>query len=71
MYINYRCKKISNYLQYDFLGEIYASGAERVGRYKFPQLKATKTLPSGDIISFNYMLSSLNLDKSWFHFYRF
>lgn len=56
-----------DYLQYDFLGEIYASDAERVGRYGFPKLKASAVLPNSPALSFNYLLSSRMPENYWFH----
>ena len=62
-----RKKKHNKYLQYDFLGELYASDSIKVGKYRFPKLRETRILPDGDIKSFNYMLSSVDLGKSWYH----
>lgn len=56
-----------DYLQYDFLGEIYASGANRVGKYGFPQLQKEKLIPEGPAASFNYLLSSKNPWDWWYH----
>lgn len=53
--------------QYDFLGEIYAAGAKKVGKYGFPQLQAEQWIPEEKIISFNYLLSEENPENWWYH----
>ena len=50
-----------------FLGEIYAGGAKKVGKYKFPELKEIQLVPNGQVKSFNYMLSTECLNEYWFH----
>ncbi len=56
-----------DYLQYDFLGEVYADGAERVGKYGFPQMQEEKLIPDGSVTSFNYLLSSEKPENWWYH----
>jgi len=54
-------------LQYDFLGDIYAPNANKVGRYGFPQLQPAAVLPKGDVRGFNYLLSLDNPENYWIH----
>lgn len=62
-YLRDRDKQI---LQYDLMGEIYAEGADRVGKYGFPQLRQEKWIPT-QTKSFNYMLSLENPSEWWIH----
>lgn len=61
---NYRKKE---FFQYDLLGEIYAGGSERVGRYGFPQLAEENYVPTQQVRPFNYMMSLEEPDKWWIH----
>lgn len=56
-----------DYLQYDLLGEIYAAGAERTGRYGFPKLREEKLIPEEPVASFNYLLSAKHPEEWWYH----
>jgi hypothetical protein len=56
-----------NNLQYDILGELYANDAIRVGKYGFPQLQKENVIPDGEVRSFNYLLSTDNLEDYWIH----
>lgn len=66
MTIQCKCRNLDNF-QYDFYGEIYAAGAERVGKYGFPRLQEEKLIPEGPVISFNYLLSAENPGDWWYH----
>ena len=66
MTTQYRSRNL-DYFQYDLLGEIYAAGAERVGKYGFPQLQEEKLIPDGSVVGFNYLLSAENPGKCWYH----
>ena len=56
-----------DYFQYDFLGEIYAGTAERVGKYGFPQVRAEQLIPEDPSNSFNFMLSDSMPENCWYH----
>jgi len=53
--------------QYDFYGEFYAGTATKVGEYGFPQLAEEKHIPTKQVRSFNYLLSTKNLSDYWMH----
>lgn len=53
--------------QYDFLGDIYAGDADRVGKYGFPQLAEEDYIPTQQVKPFNYMLSLDEPEKWWIH----
>lgn len=55
------------YFQYDFFGEIYAAGAERVGKHGFPQLQEEKWIPEEPVASYNYLHSEEHPENSWYH----
>ena len=61
-----KCRK-KEFFQYDFLGEIYAGNAERVGKYGFPQLEAEEHIPTQQVRPFNYMMSLKEPEKWWIH----
>lgn len=53
--------------QYDLYGEIYAGTAVKVGKYGFPQLAKENYIPTKNVKSFNYLLSTKNLNNYWMH----
>ncbi|MDO5139045.1 MAG: DUF4417 domain-containing protein [Oscillospiraceae bacterium] len=53
------------FLQYDLLGKIYASDAELVGKYGFPQLEEVKALPTEETCTFNHLLSLSDPKDIW------
>lgn len=57
----------SKSVQYDFLSELLAEKAERVGKYGFPQLKAQRYIPEGIPLPINYLKSSNERKQYWFH----
>lgn len=64
-------RKINNnpktYFQYDFLGNLYAGDAEKVGKYGFPQLREENWVPTKNVRPFNYLLSMDNPGDWWIH----
>ena len=56
-----------DFFQYDLLGEVYAGGAVRVGKYGFPQLAEEAYIPTKQVKPFNYLLSTHNLSDYWMH----
>ena len=53
--------------QYDLYGEIYAGTAVKVGKYGFHQLAKENYIPTKNVKSFNYLLSTKNLNNYWMH----
>lgn len=62
VYIRGRNKGI---LQYDLLGKIYASDAQLVGKYGFPQLEECRLLPIGKSCTFNQLLTLPEPQDYW------
>lgn len=60
-------KESQTHFQYDFWGEMYAGDADKVGKYGFPQLKKENWIPTEEVKSFNYLLSTQNPNEFWFH----
>lgn len=60
-------KYLIDNFQYDLFGEIYASDATKVGYYGFPKLKPVTIIPTGQVRSFNYLLSTSDRNNYWFH----
>lgn len=63
---NRRCRDMDCF-QYDLYGEMYAGTAVKVGKYGFPQLAEESYIPTRPVKTFNYMLSTKNLDEYWMH----
>jgi len=57
----------SYYFQYSLLGEIYAYGAKKVGKFNFPEIKPVNIIPDAPVLSINYLLSCSNIENYWFH----
>ena len=57
----------NRYVQYDFISDIIAADAIRVGKYGFPQLEQQEYIPTGDILPINYLKSSKHRSSQWFH----
>ena len=63
-----RCKRThTDTVQYDLFSEFLAEDAVRVGKYGFPQLDAQEYLPEGEPLPINYLLSTSDRTKYWFH----
>lgn len=61
--IEYRNESV----QFDLLGEMLIGNAPRVGHYGFPQLKQENFIPTDRVKSFNYLLSTPDIENWWFH----
>lgn len=60
-------KEHKKVVQYDLLSEILAEGAQRVGKYGFPQLEQQEYIPEENPLPINYLLSSTDRSSHWFH----
>ena len=56
-----------NLLQTDFICDLLAGRAPKVGRYGFPLLARETYIPTTPVLPFNYMLSAKNNDSYWYH----
>lgn len=54
------------FLQTSFICDFIAGDAQKVGKFKFPQLRQTNYVPDAEVLPFNY-LHSTNPRDFWYH----
>lgn len=56
-------------IQYDLFGQMLAGDATLVGKHNFPQIYPTTAVPNENSLPFNYITSTQDIEKQWFHFF--
>ena len=56
-------------IQYDFIGQMLVGDIELVGKYHFPQVRPSLSVPDSMPLPFNYITSAKDIANKWFHFF--
>ena len=60
---------LNKIIQYDFIGQMLIGDTELVGRYHFPQVRSSLSVPDSMPMPFNYFTSAKDIANQWFHFF--